>query len=287
MPLAIDCPLCAGATQRLFSKDSYWIRECGGCGHRHAELEESRDHVDRTYGDSYFSGGGAGYRDYLSEGEILRAHGERYARLLGRYLPPGKLLDVGCAAGFLLKGMIDGGWEGDGLEPNARMAGFAKSELGLNVFHCSLEEYQGEAGFDLVSMIQVLPHFVDPAAALARVKSLVRPGGHLLIETWNHRSRTARLFGKHWHEYSPPSVLHWFSPDELAAFLERFGFTKVASGRPAKWLNMGHAKSLVTYKLQHSRLGRAASVVLGLVPARLSVPYPAEDLFWMLLEQTG
>ncbi len=287
MLLAVTCPLCRGGTSRLFAKQAYWIRECGCCGHRHAEAEVSSDHVGRVYDDHYFTGGGAGYRDYLSEDRILRAHGRRYARMLLRFRSPGKMLDVGCAAGFLLAEMTEAGWEGDGLEPNARMARFARDELGLSVHHSSLEEFQDRDPYDLVSMIQVLAHFVDPKAALQKAASLIRPGGHLLIETWDHKSYTARFFGKHWHEYSPPSVLHWFSREGLAEFLEGEGFTVVSSGRPVKWLNSGHAKSLLRYKLKQSRLGRVVSRGLGIVPDQIPLPYPSEDLFWLLLRRTS
>lgn len=287
MSVSATCPLCEGDTRRLFSKDSYWIRGCGCCGHRHTELRDSKDHVQRIYDDSYFNGGGAGYRDYLSEDRLLRAHGRRYARMLKRYAEPGRVLDVGCAAGFLLAGMIDRGWIGSGLEPNPRMARFARDELGLAVENCSLESYESEERFDLVSMIQVLPHFVEPKGALEKAMTLVRPGGHLLVETWNRDSYTARWFGRQWHEYSPPSVLHWFSRDGLSAMLEGFGFAPVATGRPMKWLNTGHAKSLLRYKLDDSRFGRAAATMLRIVPEGIPVPYPAEDLFWLLLRKTG
>ncbi len=68
----------------------------------------------------------------------------------------------------------------------------------------------------IITMIQVMAHFVDPLDAFDRVARANKNDGLCLIETWNCQSLTARLFGKAWHEYSPPSVLHWFSPARLA-----------------------------------------------------------------------
>ncbi len=67
------------------------------------------------------------------EGELIRTHGRRYAKLLEPYTKSGRLLDVGAAGGFLLSGFFDHRWQGDGLEPNGTMAHYAQSMLGVNV----------------------------------------------------------------------------------------------------------------------------------------------------------
>lgn len=264
----------------------YGILDCQSCGFRFADLAAPVSHTRETYGDGYFQGGGAGYSDYLGEAQLLREHGRWYARRLARFIPTGTMLDVGAAAGFVLQGFLDGGWQGEGLEPNAAMAAYARRELGLHVQVGDLESLAADRQFDLVSMIQVVAHFADVRQALSAAAKSTRPGGHWLIETWNKDSLTARLFGRHWHEYSPPSVLRWFAPQTLAALAGQFGFREVARGRPSKWLNGGHAKSLLQYKLTGLPLGKLAAAPLKLLPQRLSLPYPGDDLFWMLLKKS-
>lgn len=280
-----QCPLCDSESQVLFEKHAVPIRECSSCRHRFALPPEAEGHVERVYADDYFFGGGAGYDDYLSEAELLRAHGRRYAKRLARFMKPGRVLDVGAAAGFVLQGLCDGGWTGEGLEPNNAVARHGREELGLSIHTASLEEFQSDEPFDLVSMIQVMGHFVDPQEAASQVTSLVKPGGHCLVETWNVRSLTARAFGQSWHEYSPPSVLQWFSPVTTASLFAGFGFETVAKGVPQKWLNAGHAKSLLRHKASESFAAQAASTLACVIPDRLNLPYPSEDLFWMLLRK--
>ena len=283
------CPLCDAEPAPLFEKDGIPIWECPGCSHRFALPPEPETHVAAVYGDDYFHGGGAGYSDYLSESALLREHGRRYARILSRHVKqPGTLLDVGAAAGFLLQGFCDQGWEGEGVEPNAAMARHAREQLGLPVTASSLEEFSSatRASFDVVSLIQVMAHFVDPNAAVGRIAEFVRPGGFCLVETWNVRSWTARLFGQQWHEYSPPSVLHWYSPATLKRLFESAGFHQVAQGRPGKWLNLGHAKSLLRHKLPNAVCRAGLDMTLGLLPSRWHVPYPSEDLFWTLFQRS-
>jgi SAM-dependent methyltransferase len=195
------------------------------------------------------------------------------------------MLDVGAAAGFVLQGFCDEGWSGQGLEPNDAVASHGRQQLDLTIQTGSLEEFESSQQFDLVSLIQVIGHFLNPRDAASRVTSLVKPGGHCLIETWNVRSVTARLFGQSWHEYSPPSVLQWFSPKTVVELFRPFGLRPVAKGIPQKWLNAGHAKSLLRHKAKEPGSARCASALAGVLPDRLNLPYPSEDLFWMLLRK--
>ncbi len=281
---AHPCPVCAAESRRLFCKHGYWIRGCQSCEHRFAELRPDPSHVATVYDDCYFQGGGAGYPNYLAEAALLRRQGRRYAKLLTRYMQPGRLLDVGAAAGLILQGFCDYGWDGEGLEPNPQMAEFACRELALNVRTGALEGFSG-SGYDLITMIQVVPHFFDLQQAFQVASAQTLPGGFWLIETWNRDSLTARLLGKNWHEYSPPSVLHWFSPSGLQQLAAQHGCELVAQGRPTKWINAAHAKSLLRYKLRHLPLRRFWSLLLALIPDSLNLPYPAEDLVWMLFQK--
>jgi len=280
------CPLCSDNGQPLFQKESIWICTCPDCGHRFAALSPREDHVAAVYGDGYFFGGGAGYYDYLGDARLLRARGRCYARLLEQFMPVGEMLDVGAAAGFVLQGFVDSGWSGQGVEPNERMSAFARRELGLNVHTGTLEWFPCNQQYDLLTMIQVAAHFIDPRVAFQRAAELTRGGGFCLIETWNRESLTARLLGRRWHEYTPPSVLHWYSPDSLRRFLTEFGFREVARGRPKKRLHAQHIKSLLNYKLRSSRWGKLICGPLAILPGKLPIPYPAEDLFWSLFRKT-
>lgn len=281
----MHCPVCSGAPRPLFVKNGFDILACTGCEHRMAVPADWSSHVARTYDDSYFTGGGAGYRDYLSEGPLLRAAGRRYGRLLARHTEPGRILDVGTAAGFVLKGFEDCGWRGTGIEPNAAMAAYARDVLGTRVVAGELETARFDDEFDAISLIQVIGHFRDPLQALRISARLVRPGGLVLIESWNRSSLTARVFGQRWHEYSPPSVLHWFSIEGLTRLCRGAGLEVVRHGRPLKMLNGGHARSLLAYKLPDGRIGTAASRLLDLLPDRLPILYPFDDLFWLLLRK--
>lgn len=276
----MNCPLCtSAATEKVFTAKGFPVRDCSRCAHRFAEISIGENYAEEIYDDSYFTGGGAGYSDYLAEGEMLRERGKDYAGILSKYGDAGRMLDVGAAAGFILQGFTDKNWRGCGIEPNEAMAKHARENFNLDISRGDLETFQTTEKFDLISMIQVAAHFHNPRRAFENAADLLKPNGLLLVETWNRKSLTARLLGKNWHEYSPPTVLQWFSPDGLSEFLRGYGFEKTAQGRPRKKISGAHAKSLLQYRLGEKPF---FSALLKIIPDRMNFPYPAEDLFWAI-----
>jgi SAM-dependent methyltransferase len=198
---------------------------------------------------------------------------------------PGTLLDVGCAAGFILKGLVDSGWEGQGIEPNSAMVDHARTKLGLQVQTGTIEDFQTDKRFDLVTMIQVIAHFYNLNLALRSASKICKPNGFWLIETVDKDSFVSRIMGKKWHMYSPPSAIHYFSRKSLNALAEQNSFREVASGRPAKWLLGRHAKSVLAYKLGISRRDRLSGRILDIIPDQMPIPYPNFDVFWVLYQK--
>jgi len=235
-----------------------------------------------VYDDGYFFDGGAGYLDYTSESSLLIAHGERYGNLLQKFTRPGTVFDVGSAAGFILKGLLKTGWKGKGIEPNARMAAYARRILHLDVKTGVFEQFETDQKFDLVTMFQVIAHFYDVRKALKITVDLLDKDGLLLVETWDRDSFPARLLGSNWHHYCPPSVVNWFSIKGLNTLMKQFGFEEIARGRPSKWINGAHAKSLLRYKLASIKGRNFLYRVLSLLPDKIRIPYPSLDLFWAL-----
>ena len=149
------CPLCQSDAKPAFEIKAFRLLDCTACGHRFAGIDADENHVAAQYDDSYFNGGGAGYDDYFAEAEMLRSRGRMYADKVASFTKPGKILDVGAAAGYILKGFSDKDWIGKGVEPNASMAEFGRSSLGIDLTQGSLESFDTEELFDMVSMIQV------------------------------------------------------------------------------------------------------------------------------------
>ena len=271
----MECPLCESPSNFVFPAKGINILDCDNCDHRFAQMDADEESVEVVYDDGYFNGGGAGYPDYNAEADLLIKRGQMYADRIKRYTQPGRMLDVGSACGYILKGFLELGWRGIGLEPNESMVRGARTRLGVPVLQGTLESIESHGKFDLITMIQVVGHFYDPVKAFTTAHSLLEDNGLMLIEGWNREALSARMFGQRWHEYSPPSVRQWYSPDSLTEFLDRIGFEKIAHGRPPKHISGRHAKSLLKYHVGSSR-------IFDVIPDTLTIPYFADDLYWIL-----
>lgn len=133
-------------------------------------------------------------------------------------------LDLGCGAGTLLQAARGRGWDAIGTE----VAGPAAETLrakGLDVRSGELNQLDlPEAGFDVVSMIEVIEHVPDVSALLTASRNLLRPGGVLYITTPHGRGISGRLLSTKWSVVAPPEHLQLFSRPGLRTALERSGF---------------------------------------------------------------
>lgn len=119
---------------------------------------------------------------------------ERYDRARPRYpdalitrvlaeSPGPDVLDVGCGTGIVARQLRTAGARVLGLEPDPRMADFARRD-GLAVEPGKLEDWEPRGRtFDAVVAGQTW-HWVDPVAGPAKAAEALRPGG-LLALFWN------------------------------------------------------------------------------------------------------
>src|SRR4051794_8566096 len=149
------------------------------------------------------------YRDmtdeaYLGEEAGRRATGARLLDLVARFVPRGRLLDVGCGPGLLLDEARRRGYDPLGLELSRASARHARDALGLDVRELALEDFVDDGGgFDVVVLADVIEHLDDPVGGIARCAALLRPGGVLCVVTPDPSSPTARAAGRRWWGYVP------------------------------------------------------------------------------------
>lgn len=255
------------------------------CGHRYTQIADTGNHIEKAYDDDYFFAGKQGYPNYLDEKEILLKYGANYAKIIARFTKPGRLLDVGCAAGFILKGFQDAGWTCKGLEPNDRMASYGRESLKLNIVTGNLESFTTDERFDLANLVQVIGHFIDLDKAISNIAALLNKNGLVLVESWDRDSSFARLMGKHWHEYSPPTVIHWYSDESLAELFKFYGLKLIAKGRPPKKISIKHGLSVFAESTPKFPFKEKMITFLTKTIGKYNVNYPPLDLKWYLFQK--
>lgn len=150
---------------------------------------------------------------------IANAH-----RLLDLVPAGGRLLEIGCACGFLLVAARERGFAVQGVEMSAWASAYARETYGLDVKTGSLETANPPpASADVVVMADVIEHLVDPRRTLAHIHRVLRPGGRLLLLTPDVGSAVARLLGPRWWGLLDDHYVY-FSRRTLGRLLEREGF---------------------------------------------------------------
>ena len=217
-----QCALCRGSLEQLFDKDSYPICRCSSCGLVQVGAVLSRDELEEIYGEEYFSS--EVFHDYVAERDVRVEAARAAARTLAQLVPTGRLLDVGCAAGFFLEA-ASAHYEVTGVELSPFASSYARETLGLRVFTGDVTDgmLDGEQ-FDVVTVWNTIEHMADPLGAFAAIARVMRPGALLALSTGDVTGPLARLGLPNWNLMAPPYHLFFFSPKTIDLLLAKAGF---------------------------------------------------------------
>jgi SAM-dependent methyltransferase len=102
-------------------------------------------------------------------------------RLIARQSRSGSVLDVGCGSGGFLA-TLPASVKKCGLEPSAAAAR-AATGLGVSILGKTTRDLPAHAQFDVITIIDVIEHVVDPAQTLDELLPHLAPGGCLIVGT--------------------------------------------------------------------------------------------------------
>jgi 2-polyprenyl-3-methyl-5-hydroxy-6-metoxy-1,4-benzoquinol methylase len=163
-----------------------------------------------------------------------------------------RLLDLGCGTGVFLDEARSAGFDVEGVEVSAYAADQARAR-GLVVHGAPLDTIDfASADFDVVTLWDVIEHVPDPMATLEQAAAALRRGGVLALSTGDVTSLCARLSGAHWHLFTLPEHLCFFSPRALRSMLRACGLRVARETREVNWVPVGY----ILERLTKSLLGR-------------------------------
>lgn len=151
-----------------------------------------------------------------------------HLRVAGQHMIPfrgeGRILDVGCGPGTILRNLRRQGWDSYGVELSPAAVERAHSH-GLKVICGELLQAGFRADFfDVVFFNHSLEHMHHPLEILAEVKRVLKSGGLLMIKIPNAASFEARLFGKWWIGWDVPRHLYHFTTETISRLLRAASF---------------------------------------------------------------
>lgn len=209
----------------VMSCGEFRIVRCGRCGLIYVDGAHELAWLEKFYGPAYFRSDGdtvCGYRDYLWDRPLhLTNAGTLLETIEGATRGPGRrLLDIGCAYGFLLEAAGARGWSASGVEIAAEASQFARDRLGLDVYAGNLEDAPFEPEtFDVVCMIGTIEHMTDPMQSVRVASRLLKKGGLLVVTTIDVEGRLG------YFSWKPPEHLFYFSFRTLSNLLQKAGFS--------------------------------------------------------------
>jgi SAM-dependent methyltransferase len=226
----VTCALCAEDHGRpyLVTPAETLVR-CSGCGLVYVNPRPPRAVIEAGYEEEFFL---EEYRavygvDYVEDAPNIRRIARERLGMIERFGPRGSLLDVGCAAGFLLDEARQRGWTVQGVEVSRYASRHARDVLRLPVVTGTLESAAFPAAyFDAAACYYVLEHLPDPLALMQEVARVLRPRGLVSVAVPNLAGLYARLRRQRWlrEREIHRGHLYEFTPRTLRALLERAGF---------------------------------------------------------------
>jgi glycosyltransferase involved in cell wall biosynthesis/SAM-dependent methyltransferase len=183
----VHCSICGGTSFGVLGEraDGIVVLQCERC--RMGVVAEHPLDTAAYYSDAYYAQdeasepGAAGYSEY----SMVATHSLAWAGELIRLLSAdGKVLDVGCADGHLLR-LLGQPYDRYGIEVNEHLrevnerAGIRM--LGPDIDDARLLDSYG-GFFDVITAIAVLEHVTDIRSALEHIRALLAPEGVLIFE---------------------------------------------------------------------------------------------------------
>jgi len=223
-----QCAACASSRrapfleiQDGFGRPASLVR-CRSCGLVQVAALPTPEELDAYYANYSY--------DDPAAWEVSSATAASLAALVRRLEPyrgQGRLLDVGCGAGAILRAFAGAGWSCQGTE----LSGVAADRLragGLVIHVGTLESLRAELGtYDVVVLSETIEHVRDPRGLLAGVPRLLRPGGALYLTTPHIDSLSRRVLGAAWRPIEVPEHLFYFNRRSMARLLGAVGLRPV------------------------------------------------------------
>lgn len=268
------CDICQAKSARLLyatydrlhiTDESFQIAECLGCGVRRTLPEMSAAELARYYPQEYW--GGVPTARWIRSSQADKTAFVRACNLAG-----GRILDVGCGAGFFLSALVADSttattrpaWQVCGVEIGEDAAQAAKQLLATDdiLTGTLLDAAFADASFDVVTFWSSLEHTNEPRTNLLEARRVLRPGGSLIVQVPNAASYQAAHFQGDWFALDAPRHRYHFTPTSLKRLLDDTGFALYRTTSHSRAHN-AHAlrQSLKARLWRRSPLHRAAFLV--------------------------
>lgn len=226
----IPCCICGSYESSLlfeFNYDiipgSFIIRKCETCGLLFNSPRLIDDELFKLYGGDY-------YFFKRNDSDEFKRNADIYLRtiaIIDDEIEHKKIIEIGCAKGYLLALLKYLGWEVQGIEVSAEATQYALKKFGIPVFNGTVEDYAKNntaIKYPLILAIDVIEHVPDPINFISSINKIIEDNGLLIIDTPNGGSKNIEILGSEWTGFNPFHI-YLFSAENLTLFLKKMGYS--------------------------------------------------------------
>jgi 2-polyprenyl-3-methyl-5-hydroxy-6-metoxy-1,4-benzoquinol methylase len=168
------------------------------------------------------------YENYLSDKhqnneQELADRSKMYqleSKYIEQYISSGKVLDVGCSAGYFLDCFNAKYFKCSGVEFGAEAA--RESSKKYKVYQGEFNAINIEERFDLIIFRGVIEHIPYPKTYLEKAISLLNKGGYIYItSTPDSNAFCCDLFKENWNQHEPEAHLMHFNTTHFKEFFNK------------------------------------------------------------------
>jgi 2-polyprenyl-3-methyl-5-hydroxy-6-metoxy-1,4-benzoquinol methylase len=192
-----------------------------------------------------------GYRDYLSEKDIIEKNFARYFQIIEPHLEGRRILDFGCGPGIFLNYIRNIGYSPVGFDISSFAVGYCNNQLKIPCFS-NIKDLSEAAPFDAICFFDSLEHLEDPGKTVEWAKEMLNEGGAVIVYTPNFDSLLNRFMGKSWHHFKRE---HWyyFNKTSLSLLLEKHGLKTVTCTKIGKYISINGILERLIYSLSSKK----------------------------------
>jgi 2-polyprenyl-3-methyl-5-hydroxy-6-metoxy-1,4-benzoquinol methylase len=238
------CQVCGSSSikERFKIFGSKTICACANCGVEFLYPQLNDEELKKLYSETYYTPWGlAGTAENEALKRMKIATFNLRLDLVKSFVQKGKLLDVGCATGYLLEAAKEKGFDVYGVEFSEYSAQLAKQKFGNEKIHNGILEDSPFANgfFEVITMFDLIEHVRIPQVVLEKARELLSENGLIMISTPDIGSLSHSLMGKKWTHYKLEHFFY-FNKASMNLAAERSGLKLVHYERSKKALTLNY-----------------------------------------------
>ncbi len=233
-----QCPVCGvgewlpflSVQDHTLNQERFELTTCMSCGFCATNPRPSRAGIGRYYDSPEYishTNTKAGLQARVYQLVRKRAVRSKH-RLIAKFKPNGRVLDLGCGTGEFLSHLRSQGYLTTGVEPGVGAREQAIANHALEVLP-TLEQVPALEQFQVITLWHVFEHVHDVRDNLKKLHARLAPGGLLVIAVPDRESWDAAHYSAGWAAYDVPRHLSHFRRGDIQRLLPEHGFRPLST----------------------------------------------------------